>query len=249
MTAPWRDSFEVDGVAGGAIKLEQIDRKQFALESTVGYVGELTGLEGKIDESVIDEIRVVGPFTTDLASVPGPLRWFVGRYGVHTPAALIHDHLIGKTPPITGLKDWHADRFFRFMLKDLGVRWIRRWLIWAAVATRTRFEAQGLRRVGVVVWVLSALGGMTTFLVGVVTTSPSLLLIATVAPVPFAALWGRQYGAGLVASYSAPWIVPPTVVGAAGFGVYWVLETVLGGLVGIFSRDVAGDEPYGYETF
>jgi hypothetical protein len=135
------------------------------------------------------------------------------------------------------------------MLHDVGIRWFRRWLMWAAVATRTRFQAGGVRRVGLILWVILALAGMATFLVGAFTGNLALLIVATLAPLPFAALWGRQYGAGIVASLSAPWIVPPTVIGAAGFGVYWVLETVLGGLVGIFSRDVAGDEPYGYETF
>ena len=35
---------------------------------------------------------------TDLASVPLPLRWLVSNYGVHTPAALIHDWMIDTEP-------------------------------------------------------------------------------------------------------------------------------------------------------
>ena len=62
--------------------------------------------------------------TTDLASVPGPLRWFLGSYGVHTPAVLIHDRLIPTPPDMVGrITEQQADRYMRFMLKALGVRW------------------------------------------------------------------------------------------------------------------------------
>jgi hypothetical protein len=43
---------------------------------------------------------------------------------------------------------------------------------------------------------------------------------------PFAssALWGRQFGASLVAAVAALWILPAAVFGIVGYGVYKVLE-------------------------
>lgn len=121
MHAPWTRSFLVDDPESGlvspnaAIRLSQIDLKEFQFESKLRYVGERTGLEGKVSESILADIRVVGPATlpvTDLASVPQPLRWLVAQYGSHTPAALIHDRLIGLETPINGLTEPHADRYF-----------------------------------------------------------------------------------------------------------------------------------------
>lgn len=247
--APWAKSFEVEGDREGRIVLRQIDRKTFELGSTITYIGAETGLEGRLDDAALMEIRRVSPERlrfTDLASVPGPLQWLVTRYGVHTPAALIHDWLIGSGPsPIVGLTDQHADRYFRFMLRDLGVRWIRRWMMWAAVALRTRHAARGLRRLLLVVWAVAALAGMSGFAIGIVTGSLGLVLITTIAPLLFSLLWGRQYGAGLVASYAAPWVVPPTMVGALGYFLYWIAET----LFRIVSRDRPGAEPYRYKDF
>jgi hypothetical protein len=67
-------------------------------------------------------------FETDLASVPAVCTWIMPRYGLHTKAALIHDHLCRQ-------KDcdrFKADRIFRFALKDLGVGAVRRYFMgWA----------------------------------------------------------------------------------------------------------------------
>jgi hypothetical protein len=225
-------SFVIDGgpLGRGRIKLEQKSSKQFALSSTVVYYGD-TGLEGKVPPASIDAIRVVGPRQlpdTDLASVPGVLRWFVGPYGLHTPAALIHDRLIGLDPPIEGVTDQLADRYFRFMLRDLGVRFICRWLMWAAVACRTRYAAGGATRYLLGAWVALATIGIGTFLFGAVTGAVWLVVGAAVAPILLSALWYRQYGAGLVAAYFAvPWILPPTVFVLAFYGAFRFAEWVL----------------------
>lgn len=247
--APWNGSFVVDGEAGGAIRLRQVGVNDFALESSVRYVGERTGLEGSVADRVIDEIRHVGPATlpvTDLTSVPQALRWFVSQYGTHTPAALIHDRLVDAEPPIEGLTDVHADRYFRVMLHDVGVRWIRRWLMWTAVALRTRSKAGGATLAGIVVWVLASLAGMGTAVAALLRGDWLLLAGAAVAPFLFAALWGRQYGAGLLGALAAPWLLPPTVVGMVGFWVYALLERLAGVFV---DRDRTSPEPLRYESF
>jgi hypothetical protein len=225
--APWHRSFRIDGGAQDGIELTQIDPSEFLLRSRIEYVGARTGLEGRVREEVLAAIRVVTPETlprTDLASVPAPAQWFVNRYGVHTPAALIHDALIGAERLPAGMTEPYADRYFRFMLADLGVPWLRRWLMWTAVALRTRFAAGGVVRWSVVLWVLASMVGMTSFALAWRAGDWPALAIATFAPFVFAGLWGRQYGAGLIAAYTAPWVLPPTAFGALGFVAYRLLE-------------------------
>lgn len=253
--APWSRSFVVmDPATGsasstGAIRLSQVGMNDFVLESAIRYVGGRTGLEDKLGDAVLDDIREVGPGTlpvTDLTSVPQPLRWLVSQYGSHTPAALIHDRLIDPAPPIEGLTDADADRYFRFMLQDIGVRWLRRWLMWAAVAFRTRWKAGGAVAASVVVWALTSAAGMSLAVVALAGRNWTLLLLAVAAPFASATLWWRQYGAGLVAAIAAPWVLPPTIFGAIGFVLYAGLERVAGLFV---DKEVTPVEPLRYESF
>jgi hypothetical protein len=247
--APWARSFQIDGDQSGHIVLKQMDSKGFQLVSTITYIGDETGLEGKLDSVIIDALRWVSLERlrdTDLTSVPLPLRWLVSNYGVHTPAALIHDWMIDEGPPVVGgLTPQYADRYFRFMLRDLKVRWIRRWMMWAAVAFRTRWKTGRRNKALLGTWVIAALAGMGAFVSGFFIGNPLVVVLAGIAPFVFALLWGRQYGAGIVASYNAPWVLPPTVVGAIGYGIYTLLEWVVSKL----SRGRSGDERYGYEDF
>jgi hypothetical protein len=119
--------------------LAQSGRKEFRLHSKLTITG-VTGLEGKISPDSIANIRTVDPTslpTTDLTSVLGPLRWFVNTCGGHTPAALIHDRLTGIENGPFDLTDVLADQCFRFMLEAVRMSWLRRWVMWAAVAFRT----------------------------------------------------------------------------------------------------------------
>ena len=238
-SAPWVKAFAVSPPGGavdprGWIVLRQCDTKVFALGSEIRFLG-ITGLEGRVPDAAVEAIRTVTPDTlptTDLASVPGALQWLVSRYGIHTPAALIHDRLIGSDAPrhgaFEGMRDAHADRYFRFMLEALGVKWLRRWMMWAAVAMRSGFKAGLWRAAMLAVWLVASLAGTTAAVIGVATGRWWLVAVASVAPLLFAALWQRQYGAGLVAAYTAVWVLPPTVLGAIGYGIYRVLEEIAG---------------------
>ena len=222
---PWGHCFRRTGSDEPAvIELTQIDTKLFHLESSLTYVGPTTvALPAGLDA------WEVGPRslpTSDLTSVPGPLRWFVSPYGLHTPAALVHDRLVGAEAP-DGFPRRDADRLFRDMLDALGVPLLRRWLMWTAVAYGTRWSAGGLRRVGIVVWTVLAAIGMVSLVVGLVTLALPWLLVAAVLPFPAALLWGRQYGGGLLAAASGPWLAGPAIVAALGYGVYWVIERVI----------------------
>jgi hypothetical protein len=77
-------------------------------------------------------------FETDLASIPALASWLVPKDGSHTPAALIHDSMVGERhydgPEVQ--RD-EADRVFREGMQYLGVPLIRRWMMWTAVSIPT----------------------------------------------------------------------------------------------------------------
>jgi len=81
-------------------------------------------------------------FETDLASIPSLAGWLVPKDGRHTPAALVHDAMIlspGETHCYLGRKvdAEEADKIFRLGMQFLGVKFWRRWMIWAAVSILT----------------------------------------------------------------------------------------------------------------
>lgn len=241
----WGDNFVIDhGAADGYIRLAQRGRKTFELESTIEYLGE-TGLEMlDLPKESMQTLRKLTPDDldeTDLASVPQPMLWWVNTYGVHTPAALIHDRFIGGDLP-DGVTEQHIDRYFRFMLKDAGVRYIKRWIMWSAVALRTRFDSGGLKRLSVVVWAILAIAGIVGFIAAVWLSAWGVaFLLASIAPTLTSVLWGKQYGAGIVASYgAAPWVVPPLIVTVVFLVIYSLAELIVTQLVD--AKD-AGSEP------
>lgn len=68
--------------------------------------------------------------STDLASVPPWLWWFIASHGKHTRPALLHDHLID----LPDVPDKRADFLFRVALEESDVHFLRRWLMWTAVS-------------------------------------------------------------------------------------------------------------------
>jgi hypothetical protein len=209
----------------------QVDGTTFRLASVIRFDGDTTGLEGYPGfdaDGGPDGIRWVRPDLlakgglTDLASVPTPLQWLVSRYGVYTPVALIHDRLISGQRP-AWMTDVYADRYFRFMLREDGVAFVTAWMMWAAVALRTRWEAKGWSRASLVLWVVLALTG-TVVLVWAVLAGNLLVtvLAGIVAPVVASVLWGRQFGAGLVMAPAIPFVLPPVVLVLAASAVVTV---------------------------
>ena len=83
--------------------------------------------------------------STDFASIPSFLTWLIPKDGSHTPAAVLHDALIGgrrgddfeTSADGDGVPDRHADYLFREAMKSNYVPWLRRWAMWAAVVLRT----------------------------------------------------------------------------------------------------------------
>jgi len=163
-----------------------------------------------------DRFTVPVGFVTDFATVPRFMHWKVSPYGPYTRAAVLHDWLL------TELAAWWAsdpyiddngkpvglpansrdtDGIFRRAMEDLGVRWDRRWVMWAAVRWGALFNSRrsygrdfhkDLPRVLVISLLM-----IPTTLPGVVGVLISLGFekVANLAHLVFATLFGR-HGAG-----------------------------------------------------
>lgn len=247
-------TFRVDN-PDGDIRLRQIKTDRFRLETEIRFEGE-TGLEdrvasGQLSATALDEAREVGPHTlgdTDLASVPLALRWFVTPYGLHTPAALIHDRLIGKRkPPLDEFTDEMADDYFRFMLADVGLPRVRRWLMWSAVVFGTRLRRRNRVQWSLWVWITLSLLGMVAFAIAAYQLWIFPLLVLLLLPIPAAALWGRQYRAGLIAGYLAPFALLPTAFGAIAHVIYNILEWIISLAQRLLGKQA--DSPIGYREY
>lgn len=237
--APWENAFLITPAVDegpGAILLAQVTDRQFLLGSTIRFRDEFdTGLEKIVSPATIELIRELGPDTlgeTDLGSIPGAFGWFLSSYGTHTPAVLIHDRLIGWDSPPENEKwtDQYADRYLRYMLKASGVSWLTRWLMWTAVAFRTRWVAPQhslRRRIGLILWGGAAAVGIGSAAVALIQFSwGTAAWIAISLPLPAALLWGKQAGAGLLAVVCGPLVLPPALAGVIGYSVYHAADRV-----------------------
>ena len=240
----WGNHFGIDvdkEDRDGFIRLAQTSDTHFQLESVIDY-GGATGLEGRempLSEEAWASLRRLTPDDldhTDLASVPAPMRWWINTYGRHTPAALIHDRFIGLPdglpPELTaaGLGEEHIDRYFRYMLGDAGIEFIQRWVMWSAVALRTRWMAGGQRRIGLMVWFVLALAGTVGGIWSAASQSWLTLVAFAIAPWPAALLlWGRQWGAGVWASYVVfPLVLIPVTLAIVALFPFYLLQRFLG---------------------
>jgi hypothetical protein len=92
-----------------------------------------TGLRG-------DTWVVPSGYLTDFATVPRFLHWLTLPYGAYTRAAVLHDYLLGlvsnyvsgHTPTLV-VSSRDADGVFRLAMQELGVPFMKRWTMWAAV--------------------------------------------------------------------------------------------------------------------
>jgi hypothetical protein len=70
---------------------------------------------------------------TDFASVPRVYVWFLPRYGRYTLAAILHDYLWRHAVQRGELPYADADGIFRRAMRQLGVPFFKRWMMWTAV--------------------------------------------------------------------------------------------------------------------
>ena len=189
----------------------------------------------------------VATFRTDLASIPWFFAWLVPGLGTHLPAVLLHDGLVvgpteGKTHIGPDVDREEADRILRDAMASLGTPVVRRWLMWTAVVLATAFSTLRPRWrwaplvVGTLLLV-AGLGAVATLdLLDVADVLPwmgdrpwlaEVLLggaLAVVVPLVVSVLWGRLWRAGAIAGVALALLLHVTVVVAAVYGIYWVLE-------------------------
>jgi hypothetical protein len=157
--------------------------------------------------------------STDLASVPFWLWWFVASYGLHTRAALLHDELV----EAKRIDRVEADRVFRLALEESKVRWMRRWLMWTAVSLATMALKMPVRFAAFAATLVVLLGLVAAWPVGWLSDLPGEVpawvpaLVAFLAGFVFGRLWPLTvFGVLLVAA--------PTILVWAVLVVVWLLD-------------------------
>jgi Protein of unknown function (DUF1353) len=113
------------------VDVEEISDKNWRLLKNIDYQG------------FRDHYQVPIGQKTDFASVPRAFVWFLPRYGRYTKAAILHDYLWEVEVP-KGLSRLDADGLFRQAMRELGVPFLRRWIMWAAVRWAALFKPDGL---------------------------------------------------------------------------------------------------------
>lgn len=86
---------------------------------------------------------------TDFASVPKLLRWFVPKYGKYNKATVLHDWLC-KEAAAGRFDRAQADGLFRRAMRELGVGYLRRRLMWVGVRWGGRLRGATVNEVLIV---------------------------------------------------------------------------------------------------
>ena len=93
-----------------------------------------------------DDFNVEVGMRTDFASVPRVFVWFLQRYGDYTLAAILHDHLWRDLASKGKMEFIDADATFRRAMRQLGVPFLTRWMMWSAVRWGALLKPGGRRR-------------------------------------------------------------------------------------------------------
>jgi Protein of unknown function (DUF1353) len=103
------------------VVVREVSDTAWELVSELGYAGAR------------DRFVVPVGFQTDFASVPRAFQWLVPTYGRYTKSAILHDYLCDEARAGRFNRD-DADGIFRRTMRELGVSFLRRWIMWGAVA-------------------------------------------------------------------------------------------------------------------
>ncbi len=109
------------GFKQAEVVVGQIDDTNWSLREAFDYEGSLETFHVPVRQE------------TDFASVPKLFMWFLPRYGRYTKAAILHDYLWRERASKRTLDYVDADGIFRRAMRDLGVPFMKRWIMWAAV--------------------------------------------------------------------------------------------------------------------
>lgn len=146
--------------------VEQISDKNWCLVEPLTYKGKS------------EVFTAPAEYVTDFASVPRITSWLIPTYGNYTPAAILHDVLLTDYLASGLVSSRDTDGLFRRILRELGVPFTRRWLMWTGVRWGAAFN--GKRRDGIArdlpLMLLLSLLCLPVVLPGVVGVSLSLVL-------------------------------------------------------------------------
>jgi hypothetical protein len=106
---------------GSKVDVRQVDDQDWEVLRALAYHATSEDFEVPVGEH------------TDFASVPRVFVWFIPRYGRYTKAAILHDYLCSICVPAGRVSRIEADGIFRQAMRELGVPFLRRWIMWAAV--------------------------------------------------------------------------------------------------------------------
>lgn len=139
--------YAADGVSPAEFVLRRIPGKDGSYELLKQFKYVHVGRDGAQEAWTIPG-RPGQPFETDLASIPSLAGWLVPKDGRHTPAALVHDAMVlGPDDEVCydgrQVSRLEADEIFRLGMQFLGVKFWRRWMIWAAVSIPTLWASSG----------------------------------------------------------------------------------------------------------
>ena len=119
--------------ADARAEVKELTFKQWELLGVLEYEGQT------------DQYSVPVGQTTDFASVPRIFAWFIPSYGRYTKAAILHDYL-WRVLAVEGKMEWiDADGLLRRAMRELGVPFLQRWIMWAAVRWAALFKPRGLQ--------------------------------------------------------------------------------------------------------
>jgi len=106
---------------GSTVDVRQVDDQDWMTLRALTYQAKAEEFEVPVHER------------TDFASVPRVFVWFIPRYGRYTKSAILHDYLCSIAVPAGRISRIDADGIFRQSMRELGVPFLRRWIMWAAV--------------------------------------------------------------------------------------------------------------------
>jgi hypothetical protein len=206
----------VDSDEPARIVLQQLDDTSFSLVEWFRYQGKAGAWVVTCED--LPE--------TDLASIPNFFGWFVSRYGAHTLAALLHDHLVhngGRLEPPVSRKD--ADDVFLQALTELNVPYLRSRLMWCAVSLGTRWRSSLWAKLPMLLYIVLMTCGIGLLGWSLVTLNLVGLAVALLGPIPASLLWGRRrWGAGLLAGYTLWLVALPAVLDLFVYRLYALAE-------------------------
>jgi hypothetical protein len=151
---------------------------------------------------------------TDFASVPRVLVWFLPRYGAYTLPAILHDHLWRIEAPKGTITYRDADATLRRAMRERGVPFATRWIMWAAVRWASVFTKKGGRHhcwPDVPLMLLVTIPTLAVLLPAIVLVAVTLVFVAVLEWILYAVLRIAGKVRGLVGKPTTKQVNPPKI--------------------------------------